>query len=339
MKIAQESIFSTSIRAFFIALFTVVGIGVGVVPVLALAGVFAFSSGNDLPTTQKAVVIPNHDGSRRSLDQISPVILCLPIEGIIGTGDASADSVEVRLQESREGLFKKDRVKGILIYFNTPGGAANDADRIQRALKEYKDRYNVPVYAYVDGMCASGGMWVASTADKILASELSIIGSIGVRILPFFNFSESLSRLGVQSLSISSGKNKDMLNPVRPWVDGEGADLQDISDYMYKYFIKLMVSNRPQIDKSKLVQEYGARSFIATEALEYGFIDEITHNFSSAVKKLADDLNLTKKDYQVVKLETHRWMGGFVGESSPLVSGALEHQIKFDSKNNSFIEF
>lgn len=65
-----------------------------------------------------------------------------------------------------------------LVYINTPGGTVVDADGIYRALLEYKTKYDVPIYAYIDGLCASGGMYVALAADKIFASDVSLIGSV-----------------------------------------------------------------------------------------------------------------------------------------------------------------
>ncbi|MFI5264393.1 MAG: S49 family peptidase, partial [Candidatus Kapaibacterium sp.] len=92
--------------------------------------------------------------------------------------------------ESQEGDFKNNRVKGILLYMDTPGGYSTDSDTIYRLLMEYKKQYKVPIYAYVDGLCASGGMYIAITADKIMASDTSLIGSIGVIAPTFMNFTK-----------------------------------------------------------------------------------------------------------------------------------------------------
>ena len=67
-----------------------------------------------------------------------------------------------------------------------PGGAADDSVGIYRALCEYKKKYNVPIYAFVDGLCASGGMYIACAADKIYATPSSVIGSVGVIMGPLF---------------------------------------------------------------------------------------------------------------------------------------------------------
>ena len=95
-----------------------------------------------------------------------------------------------------------------------------DADGIYRAIKHYKEQYQVPVIAYVDGLCASGGMYIACAADKIYATDVSLVGSVGVLFPSFMNFSKLLDTVGVQSLTISSCKGKDDMNPLRPWKEG-----------------------------------------------------------------------------------------------------------------------
>ena len=99
------------------------------------------------------------------------------------------------LTESREGTFKDDRVKAILLDINSPGEHGHYANGMYRALKEYKQKYKVPIIAYVDGLCASGGMYVAAAADEVYASDVSLIGSIGVITPSFFNVYKALKNL------------------------------------------------------------------------------------------------------------------------------------------------
>src|SRR5690606_22323692 len=115
--------------------------------------------------------------------------LQINVHGVIGDAKSGIDTKMAQniLLDSRTGDFKNERGKGILLHMNTPGGTVVDSDNIYRMLKTYKERYKVPVFAFVDGLCASGGMYISCAADKVYAGPASIIGSVGVIIGPFFN--------------------------------------------------------------------------------------------------------------------------------------------------------
>src|SRR5690606_9333623 len=134
-----------------------------------------------------------------------------------GTESFNMNTFRAQLMESREGIFEKSPVVALLLHIQSPGGTVIDADGIYRAIKAYKAQHNIPVYAYVDGLCASGGMYIAAAADKIFASDVSLIGSVGVISPPTFNFTKTMEKLGIEALTLSAGIGKDDLNPFRPW--------------------------------------------------------------------------------------------------------------------------
>ena len=135
--------------------------------------------------------------NREFLHSPAPVILKIDIDGVIGIGDLTYKKIQNSLLDSREGLLAPNRVKALLLYIDSPGGSADDADDIYRAILSYKKKYQVPVYAFVDGMCASGGMYIACAADRIFSTPTSVIGSVGVLLGPTFNFSGLMERYGV----------------------------------------------------------------------------------------------------------------------------------------------
>jgi protease-4 len=214
----RESIFFASIRAFFLTLSAVVGIIFGFLIVGIIVGLMSESGGGEpqITYTYSPEIKPNAKGIRKELSNDAPVILKIDLNGIIGSDSLSRNSVTQQLIESRERYLKDNRVKAILLCINSPGGSAIDADGIYRAVKAYKENYKIPVYAYVDGLCASGGMYVAAAADKIFASDVSLIGSVGVILSTALNFSQLMDKIGVQSLTLYDGKGKDNLNKFRP---------------------------------------------------------------------------------------------------------------------------
>jgi len=329
----RESIFSTSIRSFFKTLFAMLGIGLGIMLISALAAVF-INTENQPETTFTPEIYPNAEGSRKVLSSSAPVILKVNIKGVIGTENLSMQSVRRLLVESREGTFKDNRVKAVILNIESPGGTVIDADGIYHALLAYKEMYKVPVYAYVDGLCASGGMYVASAADKIFASSISLIGSVGVIAPSFLNFTQLMDKIGVQALTLSAGKGKDELNPLRPWKPGEEDALKSIIEYYYHDFVNIVTSARPALSKEKLIEEYGAHVFPAPKAQEYGFIDVSGYSFNEALKELLKKIGIEDQFYQVYQLENKNWLNTLLNGNFSLLKGEVKHKLQLGNNYN-----
>ncbi len=212
-----NSIFYASIKSFFVTLFAVFGFGFGLIPlILLLSSLSNLEEDLQVKTSYTPTIVANANDSRKVLSNDSPVIFKLDIDGVIGTESLNTKSIVQQLIESREGQLKDGRVKGILLHINSPGGTVTDSNGIYTALKEYKKRYNVPVYAYVDGMCASGGMYIACAADKIYATDVSVIGSVGVMMTPFFNVTQLMEKIGVRIENNHRRKRQRRTEPFPP---------------------------------------------------------------------------------------------------------------------------
>src|SRR5579872_4778385 len=163
MEIARESIFISSLRSFCKTFFGFLGILIALFLFSILYGSFSSSPLVEEKTTLQLLTDAN--GKRDLSASSAPAILEIPIHGFIGDPQhVHSESFNDILTDSRTGLLSHDRVKGILLNFNTPGGTVLDSDNIYRMLKAYKEKYHVPIFAYVDGLCASGGMYIASAA-------------------------------------------------------------------------------------------------------------------------------------------------------------------------------
>jgi protease-4 len=325
----NDSLFRSSIRAFLVSMFAVIGIGFGLVPAIAVMAGAASGGKPTLPSSTSLEVLTDGSGKREILKEHGPLLLRIDISGVIGSEELNAKTLETILTESREGQLAADRVKGILLTINSPGGTVFDADRMYRMIKEYKERYKVPVIAYVDGLCASGGVYVASAADKVIASETSLVGSVGVIINSFINVSQVMEKLGVQAKTITAGEGKDAMNPLRAWKENEEKPYVDITNYFYARFLDIVTANRPQIDRDKLIFEYGANVYPAPEALEKGFIDSIQPSISMAIHQLAADSGIADGNYQLIELKSGSWLNDLFRGENALFSGRLKHQIQW----------
>lgn len=302
MEVQRESIMMSALRSFFRGLFGSAGFFIGIVAV----GVLAVSLIGDKPTGDETevVIAPDAQGDRDLLPLSAPVILRLNIHGEIGERKLTGPGIELQLNDSQGVMIKEGRVKGILLHIDSPGGTVVDSDQIYRALTTYKERYKVPVYAYVDGLCASGGMYIAAASDKIYASPVSVIGSIGVVMGPLFNFYDLMEKLGIKAAVITKGKHKDMMSRYRAWKPDEDISIKNIVSYEYQRFVSLVTQARPNLDKEKLINEYGAQIFDAPTAEALGYIDDGDSNYSAALTALVNACGIEDEtNYQVLELE------------------------------------
>jgi protease-4 len=332
MEIANESIFVSAIRSFCKVFFACVGLFLAFFVGSIVYSIFS----SPYAPVEKTVltVLPNLEGDVELISFSSPVILQINIDGVIGTPKLlDTTSLQDVLRESRSGILGKDRVKGIMLHLNTPGGGAVDSDNMYRMLKAYKEKDKVPVYAYVDGLCASGGMMISSAADKMYASPPSMVGSVGVIWGPFFNFADVMNKVGVQAMTLTEGLDKDAMNPFRTWKPDEGTDLKVIMDSSYKRFLDIVTAAHPRLDRQKLIEEYGAQVFDGDTAQKFGYIDVADAEMTTALADLmaAAKIDVTKP-YQVVELSPRvGWLPPISGAAS-LLSGKMEHSINLGDK-------
>ena len=329
----KESIFSSSIRAFFTTLFAIAGIGAGILlMIVMIAGLSTAAEGElEVNYDYSPKILPNSSGIRKSLSSESPVILQINLDGVIGADSLTEKKMTQLLIESRERTLKNGRVKAILLHINSPGGTVTDADGIYRLLKAYKETHKTPIYAFVDGLCASGGVYVSCAADKIYASDVSLVGSVGVILSTALNFYQLMEKVGIQSLTLSDGKGKDALNPLRPWVKGEEDNIKNAINYYYDMFVNIVTSNRPHLSKEKLIDVYGANVYPAAVAKEYGYIDEAGYTRDMTLKLLAEDVGIKDENYQVVELSSSNWMTELFKGQFNLLHGQMTHKIDINS--------
>lgn len=308
----RESLVRSAVRIFLQTLAMILGLfgAISLIGILLATGAPSY----DLPPPSQLTIAPDAKGDEEILGAHVPVLLRIDIEGEIGLGDLTEQTIGQMLLDSRKGMLK-DRVKGVLLRLNTPGGEAYNSEQIYNLLCRYKKQYNIPIYAFVDGLCASGGMFAASSADKIYSTQGSIIGSVGVLMGPIFNFTGTMEKLGVQALTLTQGKDKDALSPFRTWKPDEAASIEEITADLYKTFVDAVTSARPRLSKEKLIQEYGAHVFVASKACEYGYVDVADADYNSTVQALATAAGIGENEsYQVL----------VISPSHPLLKDLME---------------
>ncbi|MBM3198980.1 MAG: S49 family peptidase [Chlamydiae bacterium] len=323
----RESLFLSTFRSLCRALGIVFGIFLAFFIITIILS--SLSQKEQLPEKGELTVAPDAEGQRKLLSSHVPVILRLDVRGVIGLENLTAEKFQNLLYDTLEPPLQ-GRVKAIFLYVDTPGGSAMDSASIYQALFNYKKKHEIPIYAFVEGLCASGGMYICSAADRILATDASVIGSVGVILGPNFNVSTLMDKIGVQSLTITQGKDKDALNPFRPWKPGEDGSLVSITQELYEQFVSVVSLGRPLLNKEKLINEYGAHVFLATRAKDLGYIDEAGATYESALQGLVESLQLQDQEYQVFSLSpSENFFSQLAQNKSNLLSGKIEHTVHF----------
>ncbi len=137
----------------------------------------------------------------------------IELDGVIDAkGDASAEKINSALQSA----FKDKNTQGVILRINSPGGSPVQSGIIHDEVRRLRGIHpNTPLYVVVEDVCASGGYFVAASADRIYVNKASLVGSIGV-LMDGFGFTGGMEKLGVERRLLTAGENKGFMDPFSP---------------------------------------------------------------------------------------------------------------------------
>ncbi|MCF6150041.1 MAG: signal peptide peptidase SppA [Candidatus Kuenenia sp.] len=177
------------------------------------------------------------------------------------------------VKEQLEHAAKDDHVKAVLLEIDSPGGGITASDIIYHEIIKFKKNTQKKVVVYMEDIAASGGYYIASAADFILAHPTTITGSIGV-IMPLINVSEFINRHGVVDNSIASGDMKEIGSPLKQMTSEEAEVLQNIINEMYMQFVEVVSSGR-NLDIEEVKKIADGRIYTGKQAVEAGLVDKL----------------------------------------------------------------
>ena len=210
---------------------------------------------------------------------ISPYIGVLYVEGTIAASNVDSWGVASGYQhqftlDSIDEMISDSNNKGLILFVNSPGGGVYESDELYYKIKEYQKQTKRPVYAYFASMAASGGYYISTPADKILANRNCWTGSIGVTIGTVYDISGLLKNYGIKTVTITSGRNKAMGSIVDPLTDEQRAIFQSLVDEAYEQFTGI-VSEERGIDLATVKTIADGRIYSAKQAYNLKLIDGI----------------------------------------------------------------
>jgi protease IV len=235
--------------------------------------------------------------------------------GPFGSSDgANATTLLESIRQARQ-----DNVKAILLRINSPGGTAAAAQSVYTELMRARKETKIKIVASLGDLTASGGYYVASAANHIVANPSTLTGSIGV-IMHTQNFSPLLDKLGVQPGTIQSGRFKDILSPYRNTTEDERKILQGIVSDSYEQFLTSIVEGR-NISLAELRPLADGRIFTGAQAKKLKLVDSLG-NYRDAVKKTAELIQV-KGEPKVRNYTNKSLSGSLLGRLLPFSVGPI----------------
>ena len=176
-------------------------------------------------------------------------------------------------------------VKAIVLRIDSPGGGVVPSQEIHDAVKRVRNKHNKVVVASMGTVAASGGFYIAVATDRILANPGTLTGSIGV-IMELANLEGLLKKIGVESVVVKAGRNKDLGSPFRQMRDEERKLLQAVMDDVHDQFITAVAEGRA-LKPSDVVPFADGRIFTGRQAKDVKLIDELG-DLDDAIRVAAD---------------------------------------------------
>lgn len=206
------------------------------------------------------------------------------VRGIIEPeGEASAEAISAALQDA----FKEKNSAGVILRVNSPGGSPVQSSIVHDEIKRLRAKYpDKPLHVVVEDLCASGGYFIASAADKIYVNRASVVGSIGV-LMDGFGFTGTMDKLGVERRLLTAGENKGFLDPFSPQDDRHRKHAQVLLNDIHQQFIDVVRKGRgsrlketPELFSGLLWT--GQQSISLGLADDYGTVDSVARDVIKA---------------------------------------------------------
>jgi len=193
------------------------------------------------------------------------------IQGVIADNQqANADTIITGLRAA----FENDRTKGVILRINSPGGSPVQAGYVNDEIGRLRAKYpDVPVYAVITDICASGGYYIAVAADEIYADKASIVGSIGV-LMDGFGFVEAINKLGVERRLLTAGDSKGFLDPFSPQKEEDVKHIKGMLGTIHQQFIDVVKKGRG--DRLKYNDRlFSGLVWTGEQGIELGLVDAL----------------------------------------------------------------
>ncbi|MDE5971743.1 MAG: signal peptide peptidase SppA, partial [Muribaculaceae bacterium] len=235
----------------------------------------------------------------------SNVIAVLYAEGEISDNGKSGIIGNDMVSEIENLIEDSDRLAGLILRVNSPGGSAFASEQIWEALERFKSETGLPFYVSMGDVAASGGYYISCGADKIFAQSATITGSIGIfGMIPEIN-GLLTDKLGVNTATVQTNKNGNFPSIITPMTESQRNKMQSYIERGYDTFTKRCAEGRHMSqDSIKMIAE--GRVWDGALAQSIGLVDSIGP-LHSAILAMAADLGIDKYSVESYPRNQEKW--------------------------------
>lgn len=197
-------------------------------------------------------------------------IAVVNVQGVISN---QSEASSININDALDNAFEANS-KVVVLAIDSPGGSPVQSERVFRHAQLLKEKHDKDLVAVIGDLGASGGYYIASSADKIYAEKASMVGSIGV-ISSTFGFNELMDKLGIERRIITIGENKSILDPYSPIDDKDREIMRKIMNNTADLFHERVGQSRgDKLDVAHIDEIYSGKIFDGQEAKRLGLIDD-----------------------------------------------------------------
>jgi serine protease SohB len=248
-----------------------------------------------------------------------PTVAVVRLSGAIGSG-ARASLSDAALAPILEKAFGRGKPAAVALEINSPGGSPVQSSLIGARIRRLAEEKGIPVIAFVEDVAASGGYWLAASADEIYADDSSIVGSIGV-ISAGFGAHVFLSRQGIERRVHTAGKSKSMMDPFQPEKPEDVARIKGLLEQIHANFIHHVKTRRAgKLDN--VPELFTGEVWIGRQAQEVGLVDGIGHLVPMMKERFGDKVRLRR--YGIRKPILQRFGAQMAGDAIAAVEERAE---------------
>lgn len=266
-----------------LAAFALLFLAAGVVVLLAVTG----AGGGGVASSP--VVYEEEYVSGEGSDKVAVV----PVQGAIISADSTITGPQPTttpegLREALRQAAEDDSVVAVVLEVNSPGGGVTASDEMHQSILDFKRETDKPVVVSMGDTAASGGYYISAAADRIVANETTLTGSLGV-ILPLTNFAEAADKYGIRQYAITSGEFKNIGSGFKDLTPEEREILQSIVDENYDGFVEVIVEGR-DLPEQRVREIADGRVYSGEQAKNLGLVDSFggLDEAANVARRLAD---------------------------------------------------
>lgn len=222
-----------------------------------------------------------------------PIVPVVRLGGVIAASGSgmrrgiSLETVEPQLKKA----FSIRSAKAVALIINSPGGSPVQSSLIGRRIRDLAKRADVPVLAFCEDVAASGGYWLAASADEIFVDPASIIGSIGV-VSAGFGFDKAIKKIGVDRRVHTAGESKMILDPFQPEQSEEVVRLKALQAEIHAQFIAHIENRRGAKLKGDRSELFSGAFWTGETAVKLGLVDAVGEIRQTINSRFGDDTEL-----------------------------------------------